>query len=333
MNSERSVFRSFRDGEEVEYWDPVVSNVQGSLAEERRKSTGRFGKDKKEFKLVNRLNRQFRISLYEVFRTKTHEELVVDENQGSQSLEFRLSHLGARYPHLPGLGIYIRGLGELQGKKEQKKIFDLLFWISSNSDIESYWKYLILEPIGKMILNRIGEGVWLQNSIKLFHCLGLNSLAYEIGKDFLSGNPSAIRDSLENGKRLASSIFIEFYRNTRMYDPKNRKRGYSGSSPVRPNNSKKLVFQVNHSTQCLVEEGILKHSPEGGYEMEDKQDVSEIIFEIFKNSLEAFKQYQDEIEARKERISPQTFKPPEDLKEETSEEQKFNNPKGGEDSL
>lgn len=64
----QEIFYRHRDGEEIEYWDPVVSTVQGSTAEERRMSTGRLGKDRKEFKLVQSLNKKFRISLFEIGR-------------------------------------------------------------------------------------------------------------------------------------------------------------------------------------------------------------------------------------------------------------------------
>lgn len=89
------VFKTFRDGEEVDYWDPVISNVQGSLSEERRMSPGRIGKDRKEYKLVRQLNHRFKVSLYEVLRNPTPAENCQEvDSSRNFLLEERLSLRG-----------------------------------------------------------------------------------------------------------------------------------------------------------------------------------------------------------------------------------------------
>lgn len=291
-DSEEMVFHTHRDGEEETFYHPITTYIQGSLAEERRKSSGRFGKDKKEFKLVKSLNQKFKLSLYEVLVTKNSEELPGRELTPEKTLiEERLSHLGARYPSVPGLGIYVKGLKNLEGKGQGKKIFDLLFWISEQNELDSYWKYILLSPIGKLLLNLNTEGKWIQNSTMVFLCLGMNSFANEIGRDILQ-NKSAISDSLKRGKTLAKSLSIQFYSNTLPYKSKVRRRGYSRSSPVRPGSSKKAILEANSSTEYLTESGYYKKSSEGGYEMEERKDLEEIIFKTFKNSLEAYQLYQ-----------------------------------------
>lgn len=287
------IFKVHKDGEEISYYDPVVTYIQGSLADERRESTGRIGKDRKEFRKVNALNSKFRTSLYEIFSS---EEVMNPDGKKAQQasiLENRLSHLGASYPNIPGLGLYVSGLKNLEGKGQGKKIFDLLFWISSNEELTCYWKYILLEPLGRLVLNLNIEGKWIQNSTTIFLMMGMNKLAFEVGSDILQ-NKSAIADSLKRGKRLAKSIFINFYQNTKPYHPKIRRRGYARSSPVRPGSSKKEVLEANSSLEYLTESGILKSQEGGGYAMEEKRDISEIIFQTFKNSLEAFERYQAE---------------------------------------
>ena len=294
------IYNVHRDGETCEYYHPIVSYVQGSLAEERRTSSGRFGKDSKEFQLVQRLNRKYRLSLYEVLRTTSLEKDSKEITSYRPSLlEDRLSHLGASYPELPGLGVYIRGLKNLEGKGQGKKIFDLLFYISSLPDLSSYWKYILLSPIGKLVLNLNIQSKWIQNSTGLFVMLGINSLANEYGREILQ-NKSAVADSLKRGEILAKSLSIEFYSNTAMYRSKVRRRGYARSSPVRPGSSKKEVREANTSIEYLTESGYLKPSTEGGYDlMESKVNVEEIIFNTFKKSLEAFEIYQKEILEKK----------------------------------
>lgn len=289
------IFNKFRDGEEITYYDPIATFVQGSLAEERQKSSGRIGKDRKEFKLVKRLNFQNRISFYEIFRNQSlSEEPSGEKAPRTFLLEERLSHLGARYPDVPGLGIYVSGLKNLEGKGQGKKLFDLLFWISSQPDASCYWKYVLLQPIGKLVLNLNTGGKWLQNSTTIFLMLGMNSMAYEFGSNELQ-NKSSRADSLKRGERLAKTLFIQFYSNTRAYDPKVRRRGYARSSPVRPGSSRKEVLDANSSVEYLTEAGILKKSKEGGYVMEQKPDIERIIFQTFQNSLEAFELYQKQI--------------------------------------
>lgn len=87
------IFHQFRDGETVDWWDPVASTVQGSLAEERRTSTGRIGKDRKEFKLVQRLNKQNRISLADLLNCKSSANPVEGDAPNTAYLEDRLSTL------------------------------------------------------------------------------------------------------------------------------------------------------------------------------------------------------------------------------------------------
>lgn len=60
-------FYCHRDGEKEYGYHSIATYVQGSLSEERRKSTGRFSKDLKEVKRIRALNRKFRISLYSIF--------------------------------------------------------------------------------------------------------------------------------------------------------------------------------------------------------------------------------------------------------------------------
>lgn len=292
------IYKVHKDGEEIHYYDPVVTFVQGSLADERRESTGRIGKDRKEFKKVNALNSKFRTNLYEIFSSEKVTNPDGTKAQNASILEKRLSHLGASYPNIPGLGLYVSGLKNLEGKGQGKKIFDLLFWISSNEELECYWKYIILEPLGRLVLNLNIEGKWIQNSTTIFLMMGMNRLAFEVGSDILQ-NKSAIADSLKNGRKLAKSITINFYQNTRAYQPKIRRRGYARSSPVRPGSSKKEVQEANTSLEYLTESGILKSQEGGGYAMEEKRDLNEIIFNTFKNSLEAFELYQQELLARK----------------------------------
>lgn len=329
MEEENSIiFHSFRDGEKVEYWDPVVSTVQGSLACERQKSTGRLGKDRKEFKLTNSLNSKFHLSLYEVLGNhEPNKKLPCDKNaKGVTALMNRLSHLGARYPSVSGLGIYVSGLKNFEGKGFWKKVFDFLFWISSQEELDSYWKYIILTPIGKMILNQNTEGKFKQKSQTLLLMLGYNALAYEVGKDYLQ-NKSAQRDSLRRGEKLAKSLHILFYSNTRPYNPKVRRRGYSRSTPVRPGSSKTAISQANTSLEFLTESGYLKKSEEGGYEMEEKINVEEILFQTFKNSLKAFEIYQEEKLKQKAMEKPEEQShPPEEGKEEKSSNQGTSQP-------
>jgi hypothetical protein len=172
-----------------------------------------------------------------------------------------------------------------------KKIFDLLFWISAQNG-ESWEKYIILEKIAKLVLNQTVVGKWMANATTILLALGTNELAFSLGCDILSGNPSSIRDSLEAGKRLAHCIFIQFYSNTRVRHPKNRKRGYSESSP-KWSYSKKEINDANSSLEYLTTSGTLKNQEGGGYCMnEEKIDTGELLMRIFTNSLEEFERLQ-----------------------------------------
>lgn len=306
---EKSIFHTHRDGEEIDYWDPVVSTSQGSLAEERRTSTGRLGKDRKEFKKVQKLNREFRLSLHDVFNCP----ITVDSSNGKRSdgsslIEERLSHLGARYPNVPGLGIYVSGLSRLEqdtrinsegktkrvGPQTGKKIFSLLFWISSKPDLACYYKFILLNKIGKLVLNQNIKGKWMQNSTTILSMLGMNEVAYMFGEGILQ-NKSAIRDCLKEGEKLSQNIYIQFYENTNPYNPKVRRRGYARGSPVRPGSSKKAIAAANSSLEYLTESGYLINQEGGGYEMSEKKiDTEELLFEIFSNSLKTFKLIQEE---------------------------------------
>lgn len=297
-------FYRHRDGEEEYGYHSIATYVQGSLAEERRKSTGRYSKDLKEVKRIRALNRKFRISLYSIFDGTYLVKDTEMENYtpGILEIEKRLSHLEAEYPSLPGLGFYISGLGSLEGKGRGKKIFDLLFWISSTMEMNFFYKFILLERIGKIVLIHSKEGKWMQNSTILLSSIGRNEFAYLLGEQILE-NKSAIRDSLEKGKRLAQELYLQFYPNVRMYKTKNRKRGYSDHSSMRPNSTSfKAIQAANSSIEYLTEEGILKKSETGGYElMEQKQNLEDLLLEIFKNSAEAFEFYQKEIKEQRDK--------------------------------
>lgn len=296
-------FYRHRDGEEEYGYHSIASYVQGSLSEERRKSTGRYSKDLKEVKRIRALNRKFRISLYSIFESYLVQDTESENyTPGILEIEKRLSHLEAEYPSLPGLGFYISGLGSLEGKGRGKKIFDLLFWISSTMEMNFFYKFILLERIGKIVLIHSKEGRWMQNSTIILSAIGRNELAYLLGEQILE-NKSAIRDSLKNGKRLAQRLYLQFYPSTRMYKTKNRKRGYSDHSSMRPNSTSfKAIQEANSSVEYLTEEGILKKSDTGGYDlMEQKQNLEDLLLEIFKNSAEAFEFYQKEIKEQRDK--------------------------------
>lgn len=289
------------------YW---LQGVQGTLAEERKKSTGRLGKDLKEFKQVQKLNLKNRITLFDLLScsSTTGQVTTEEKRSGIDLLEDRLSHLGARYPSVPGLGIYVKGLSSLEGKSPGKKAFDLMFWIVSKPDLKSYYKFILFEKLGKLILNQRNQGKWMQNCTTLLVLSGLNEVAYDFGVELLE-NQSAIRDSLKRGEALARKIYFQFYDNTNPYSPKVRRRGYSRSSPVRPGSSKKAILEANTSIEYLTESGTLRKSEGGGYEMTEKRlDTGELLFKIFSNSLEAFQLQQQEV---LEQLRSKRTKPPE----------------------
>lgn len=291
------------------YW---LENLQGSTAAERKLSSGRYGKDMKQFKQVKLLNRQNQISLFDLLSCKEFPSKISRgaKCSGTAYLEDRLSHLGARYPDVPGLGCYVKGLRVLEtnhkldqngkskrvGPQTGKKCFDLLMWISSLEDETSYWKFTLLEKLGKLILNQKDQGKWMQNSTTLLVSLGINEVAFALGSEILGNNPSSIKDSIEKGKHYAKMIQIQFYENTSPYAPKVRRRGYARSSPVRPGSSKKQILEANTSLEYLLETQYLVKSEEGGYDMTEKKvDTEELLFQIFSNSLQAYKLQQDKI--------------------------------------
>lgn len=287
-----------RDGSPIEYWDPVISTVTGSLAEERRTSSGRLANDLREFKLIRRLNKTYRVSLYEIVLNLNLQKFPEDEEStGSNLLSKRLSHLGARYPNIPGIGLYIKGIQVIEGERHWKKLFDLLHFLSS-SEQPSWLNFFILEKFAKIVNSENTESHFKQKCAEMIQVFGIPSNAKTLAEIYLE-NRSAIRDSMERGKKLSKGIFFYYFDNTSMYRTKVRRRGYSRSTPVQPKiKSKKTVLETNHSLEVLTEEGILKKFIEGGYvEMNKPRDTEEILQEIFENSLETFlslqKKYKD----------------------------------------
>lgn len=295
---DKVIFNRFRDGEEVDYFHPILSYVQGSLAEERRNSTGRFGKDCKEFRLVQKLNNKSKIDLVSLLSCKV--EFLPKEPRGttpSEILMNRLSHLGATYTQIPNLSINITGIRNLEGTRQGKKIFDLLVYLNEELPEESWIRYVILEKLGKILFKSNREGRYWLNSLILFNCMGRKEIALLYIESVFQYNQGALSYSKKHGKNLASRLYISFYSNTRMYNEKIRRRGYSRSSPVRPGSSKSEIREVQNSWEALEKQGLATINSEGEYQMidEEKKDIEEIIFNIFKNASKSYELYQQEI--------------------------------------
>lgn len=298
MENQETVYYRHRDGEEEYAYHPIASHVQGSLARERQENRSRVGKDRKEFALVRKLNHENRIPLIKFLNVTSS-----NGNSGKNAdeldlIESKLSELGARYPNVPGLGIYIQGLQVLQGKGEAKRIFDLLHYIASLPDKSSYYKFILFEKLGRIILMRNIQGRWIENDRLLFAMLGKNTIAKAFAEDCLGNNPSAIADSLKNGKRYAAAIHIVFYANTTMYNPKVRKRGYARNSPAPSSSSKKARIEANTSLEVQIRDGLVTKTEEGECVFVEKKNIEQLIFDIFSNSLEIFEANQQKVKER-----------------------------------
>lgn len=314
---------------ELGYLGALQVNVLGSLSEERRQSS--TPKFQKELRRVNKLrkthnfdlvrkNKAFnREVLLKPYKKETFQGYLLScfpKNPIFPQLENRLSELTAEYPSYSQVTLEVQGFHRLEGKELAKKLVRILIYFNYHlqSEEDSYLRYIIAEKVIKMTRNYQGESNSGWDNVRLL----LNFFSRpEITNEYLQlkyQNKSALWQMYKSGSELVSLLEISFFPGTSRIVEVIRKRGYSDHGSLKPNHEKgREEFSVEYLKDRYGEDLISEE--EGGIllvkDYEDtKKTLTDQLLEIWKNSNEAFLEFQEQEKEKKMRQKTQNTKIP-----------------------
>lgn len=255
-----------------------LERVQGSLSRERHSGPDSYKLLQVKLRKLKRLNRRYSIPL----------------SAGPEVFYEQLSEVTALYPDLP-ISISIGGLSIFEGKNSQKKIWQLLLYIST---LEPEWFFLIdilLERIVSRYWNRKTENLGKigEETLQLLKVFGEPTVRKRYIRERYS--KKKIDGNIGHGKDFFEHLTIRFFDASPIKQIQ-RKRGYNDHGSLK----------ANHEYHG-------EHEIEGGENVETKREVQEILLEIYKESTKNYFEW-----LRKQVVRPEAI-PKENSEIETTQ--------------
>lgn len=199
-----------------------LDSIKGSLSSERRES--RPKNPNIQLKKLRRLNDQFRLRVSDIF-------------QNPQLITDRMASKAALYPNFASTDFKIRGIQNLQGKGQYRKILNILLAIYSLDD--EWIKFYLAEPFLRLIPREPKPGIQSELHFIIKILVTMDSIQRQdlLSKIYSKHN---LKQKIENGKFWIERLnfTIEFF-DTTYVKIAQRKRGYNDKGSSNPIHTKR----------------------------------------------------------------------------------------------